>query len=69
MRGCLSSTSFVGLVNGNAKGLVKATRGLKQCDPLSSFLFTIVMDALSRMMIRAEENGLSKGFMVGRDRR
>ncbi|RVW61001.1 hypothetical protein CK203_051382 [Vitis vinifera] len=65
MRGCLSSTSFVGLVNGNAKGLVKATRGLKQCDPLSSFLFTIVMDALSRMMIRAEENGLSEGFMEG----
>ena len=51
----------------NAKGWIKATRGLRQGDPLSHFLFTIVADALRRMMIRAEERGLFKGFTVGRD--
>ena len=65
MRGCLSSTSFVVLVNGNAKGWVKATRGLRQGDPLSPFLFTIVVDVLGRMMIRVEERGLLEGFIVG----
>ena len=37
MRGCLSSSSFAILVNGNAKGWVKASRGLRQGDPLSPF--------------------------------
>ncbi|RVW77727.1 Transposon TX1 uncharacterized 149 kDa protein [Vitis vinifera] len=68
MRGCLSSSSFAILVNGNAKGWVKASRGLRQGDPLSPFLFTLVADVLSRLMIRAEETGITEGFFVGRDR-
>ena len=38
MRGCLSSVSYAILVNGNAKGWVKAARGLRQGNPLSPFL-------------------------------
>ncbi|RVX05015.1 putative mitochondrial protein [Vitis vinifera] len=52
------------LMNGNAKGWVKASRGLRQGDPLSPFLFTIVADVLSRMMLRAEERSLLEGFRV-----
>ncbi|RVX02255.1 NAD-dependent malic enzyme 62 kDa isoform, mitochondrial [Vitis vinifera] len=68
IRGCLSSSSFAILVNGNAKGWVKASRGLRQGDPLSPFLFTLVADVLSRLLFRAEETGLTEGFSVGRDR-
>ncbi|RVW36395.1 putative mitochondrial protein [Vitis vinifera] len=68
IRGCLSSSSFAILVNGNAKGWVKAFRGLRQGDPLSPFLFTLVADVLSRLMIRAEETGITEGFFVGRNR-
>ena len=66
MRGCLSSVSYAILVNGNAKGWVKTTRGLRQGDPLSPFLFTIIADVLSRMMLRAEERSMLEGFGVGR---
>ena len=68
MRGCLSSSSFAILVNENAKGWVKASRDLRQGDPLAPFLFTLVADVLSRLMIRAEETGITEGFFVGRDR-
>ncbi|RVW44673.1 hypothetical protein CK203_115579 [Vitis vinifera] len=67
MRGCWSSVSYAILVNGNAKGWVKATRGLRQGDPLSPFMFTIIADVLSsRMMLRAEERSMLEGFGVGR---
>ena len=68
MRGCLSSVSYAILVNGNAKGWVKASRGLRQGDPLSPFMFTIVADVLSRMLLRAEERSMLEGFRVGRNR-
>ena len=67
MRGCLSSTTFAILVNGNAKRWVKAYKGLRQGDPLSLFLFILVVDVLS-MIVRAEERGLFEGFLVGRNR-
>ncbi|KAJ9703126.1 hypothetical protein PVL29_004763 [Vitis rotundifolia] len=68
MSGCLSSVSYAILVNGSAKGWVKASRGLRQGDPLSPFLFTLVADVLSRMLMRAEERNLMEGFRVGRNR-
>ncbi|WJZ92594.1 hypothetical protein VitviT2T_011580 [Vitis vinifera] len=68
MSGCLSSVSYAVLVNGSAKGWVKASRGLRQGDPLSSFLFTLVADVLSRMLLRAEERNMLEGFRVGRNR-
>ena len=68
MRGCLSSVSFAVLVNGNTKGWVKASIGLRQGDPSSIFLFTIVADVLSRMLLRAEERNVLEGFRVGRNR-
>ena len=63
MRGCLSSMIFAILVNGNAKGWVKAYKGLRQGDPLSSFLFTIVVKVLSTLVVRVEERGLFEGFL------
>ena len=62
MRGCLSSATFAILVNGNAKGWLKASRGLRQGDPLSPFLFTIVADVFSRLLMRMEKRGLLERF-------
>ena len=65
MKGCLPSKCFTILVNGNVKGWFNATRGLRQGDPLSHFLFTITANALSRMLIKAKEDGvLEMGFSL-----
>ena len=64
MRGCSSTTNFMVLVNGSAKGCFNVTRGLGQRNPLSLFLFTITMDVLSRLMSRAKETTLLEGFVV-----
>ena len=68
IRGCLSSVSFAVLVNGNVKGWVRTSKGLRQGDPLSPFLFTLVVDVLSRMLLRAEERNVLEGFRVGWNR-
>ncbi|RVW63219.1 putative mitochondrial protein [Vitis vinifera] len=52
------------LVNGSAKGWVKASRGLRQGDPLSPFLFTLVADVLSGMLLRANERNMLEGFRI-----
>ncbi|XP_059650347.1 uncharacterized protein LOC132296126 [Cornus florida] len=54
-------------VPGVLSGFFGCSRGVRQCDPLSSFLFLIVMKGLSKLMRRAENLGLIKGFRVGRD--
>ena len=68
MRDCLFKVSFAILVNGNAKRWVKTSRGLRQGDSLSHFLFTLVADVLSKMLLRAEERNSLEGFRVGKNR-
>ncbi|RVW79116.1 Transposon TX1 uncharacterized 149 kDa protein [Vitis vinifera] len=63
MRGCLSTVSFAILVNGNAKGWVKASRGLRQGDPLSPFVY-FSRRCTEQMLLRAEERNSLEGFRV-----
>ena len=44
------------------------TRGLRQRDPFSSFLFTTTTNVLNRMMLRTEESSLLEGFLLSKNR-
>ena len=68
IQGCLSSVSFSVFINGRPKGKFKWSRGLTQGDPLSPFLFTLVVDVLGRLIDKAKETNVIRGFIVGRDR-
>lgn len=65
IRACISTVWFSVLINGSPEGFFGSLRGLRQGDPLSSLLFLIMMEILSRMLRKAEEEGCIKGFQVG----
>ncbi|XP_076957750.1 uncharacterized protein LOC143633313 [Bidens hawaiensis] len=53
------------LVNGSPTPEFKCSRGLRQGDPLSPFLFVLAMQALTCIMKRAISVGLFKGLRCG----
>nr|XP_029151561.1 uncharacterized protein LOC114925942 [Arachis hypogaea] len=64
---CVSTTSMSVLINGSPTKPFKMERGLRQCDPLSPFLFVLVVDVLHRMIGVAVRNGWIAPLLVGRD--
>lgn len=61
------SSSFFCYTQWHIKGLFWFFRGLKQGDPLSLFLFTLVVDTFSALMAKVISRSLIEGFTTGRD--
>ncbi|RVW75063.1 hypothetical protein CK203_056012 [Vitis vinifera] len=53
IRWCISTTSFSVLVNGTSSGFFHSSRGWRQGDPLSPYLFVIGMEALCTLINKA----------------
>ena len=52
IRRCITTTSFSVMINGSPEGFFNNTRGLRQGDPLSSYLFVIGMEVFSILVDR-----------------
>jgi hypothetical protein len=58
---CISTVRYSIVVNGSPVGNIIPTRGLRQGDPLSPYLFILCAEALSCMITHAEITGVLTG--------
>jgi ribonuclease HI len=59
---CVSSAKYSVLVNGAPCGHILPSRGIRQGDPISPYLFLICAEALSSMLTRANNDGSLSGI-------
>ena len=63
---CVSTVTYSVLINGEPRGTIIPTRGLRQGDPISPYLFLLCAEGLSAMIKRKERIGGLRGISVRR---
>lgn len=63
---CVTSVSYSYLINGAAQGRVEPSRGIRQGDPLSPYLFILCTEVLSGLCKKAQLHGSVIGVKVSR---
>ena len=60
---CIKSISYVVLFNGEPVGHINPTRGFRQGDPLSPYMFLLCAIGLQGLLHKAEIDGAIRGFL------
>jgi hypothetical protein len=63
---CITTSSFSILLDGSPYGKFAPSRGLRQGDPLSPFLFILGSEILSRILLKEENMGGIHGIKIAR---
>jgi hypothetical protein len=58
---CVSTVNYMVLVNGIPTGRIIPTRGIRQGDPISPYLFIICVKVLSSLLSKANREGQLEG--------
>jgi len=61
---CVKMASFSFLINGTPKGHMILSRGIRQGDPISPYLFLFSLEGLSRLLKRVVERTYIRGFSL-----
>lgn len=61
---CVTIVSYEVCLNGMSVGPISPTRGLRQGDPLSPYLFLFCVEGLSNFLNNAAASGLIDGYRV-----
>ena len=61
---CVKTVTYSILVNGELKGLTHPSKGLRQGDPLSPFLFLLCTEGLHGLIKKVASNGDINGFRL-----
>ncbi|XP_065625439.1 secreted RxLR effector protein 78-like [Quercus suber] len=64
---CITTVTYSILINGEPMGNIKPSRGIRQGDPLSPYLFLVCSEGLNRMIQKAACNGDIKGVSICRN--
>ncbi|XP_056843438.1 uncharacterized protein LOC130495882 [Raphanus sativus] len=64
---CVTSVSYSFLINGAPQGKVMPSRGIRQGDPLSPYLFILCTEVLSGLCSNAQVSGILPGVKVARN--
>ncbi|XP_058752772.1 uncharacterized mitochondrial protein AtMg01250-like [Vicia villosa] len=64
MEGSVFTNSLLILINGSVTKDFLVEKGLRQGDPLSPFLFVLVMEFLTELVKKSKEEGEFRGFKI-----
>lgn len=63
---CIITVTYVVNINGKSQGHIKPTRGIRQGDPLSPYIFIICDEILSTNLVMHEMKGELKGLRISK---